>query len=621
MNTSIDDNPNPSRVSRLAEAIGLASLASMLYGCKLLIINLYGNSTPYWDQWDSEARLLYDPFLEGRLTWWQVLSPHCEHHIVFSKLLSLSLLSTNGIWNPLLQMVVNAVLHVGFICLLASLLTRVVGQRYLPAILGFCLFTFCLPYGWENTLAGIQSCFYFVLLFSLGAIWLVITATPFSKRWWKGLSLAIGAFLSFGSGVFAPASLAGVGAIQYLTGTRTTRLHAVSVLVLGGLFVLGVVLTPTVAVHAPLKASTFMHYLQSWNSMMGWPLNAPLLGPFFRYAPAALLAAVMIRRPPPAHDRRWFLLTLAVWTFLQGSTIAYGRAVGGVASRYMDLFAVDILINFVCLLAVVRSHAKRHSWIAPAAATWPLVVLGCLGIGVYRHCPAELQARHDTALAQELNTRNYVLTGDMSHLTDKPFLHVPYPIPQLLAAALDDPNLREILPNNIGAPLQGLLLASDSNTACVLDGYNPDLPSPRVRCWGTYNADGSAATATGAISFPGGHRGYDIIIPVAGNLQAEGISLEIEQDGKRWRLASVAQGDDPWQRATARVHGRPFTLHISDASPDAWIAVGSPVAVGRWDTLTRQLLTRWAGFVILGSVLAVSLVTFACLTSTGSRHE
>jgi len=593
----------------------------MLYGCKLLVIHLYGNSTPYWDQWDSEAHLLYDPFLDGRLAWQQVLTPHCDHHIVFTKLLSLGLLSTNGIWNPLLQMVVNAGLHVGFICLLASLLTRVVGQRYLPAILGFCLFVFCLPYGWENTLAGFQSQFYFVLLFSLGAIWLVITASPFSTRWWKGVSLAVGAFLSFASGVFAPASLAGVGAIQYFTGTRTTKLHAVSVLALGALFVLGVVLTPTVAIHAPLKASTLAQYLHSWNSMMGWPINAPLIGPLFRYAPAALLAAMMLRRAPPANDPRWFLLTLVAWTFLQGSAIAYGRALGGVASRYMDLFAVDLLINFACLLAVVRDKANRHSWMAPAAATWPLVVLGCLGVGVYRHCPAHLQARHDTALAQEFNTRNYVLTGDMSHLTDKPFLHVPYPIPKRLAAALDDPTLREILPTNIGAPLQGSLLASDPHNACVVDGYSPELPSPKVRCWGTHDADGSATLATGAIAFPGVHRGYDIEIPVAGNLQAKGISLDVEQDGKRWRLTTVAHGNDPWQRATARVHGRPFTLHISDASTDAWIAVGSPVAVGRWDALVRQLLTRWAVFVILGSVLAISLVTFACLTPAASRNE
>ena len=121
--------------------------------------------------------------------------------------------------------------------------------------------SFGLPYGNENMLWGFQSCFYFLLLFGVGAMWLVVTAEPFSVRWWAGAFLAVCGFFSLASGVFIPAALAGVGAAQYLTGTRTSGRHVASVIVLGGLFVLGVMLTPNIAAHASLKAASLSKLL------------------------------------------------------------------------------------------------------------------------------------------------------------------------------------------------------------------------------------------------------------------------------------------------------------------------------------------------------------------------
>ena len=186
MHQDVTESATIAALRRLVPALGLAALALVLFGAKLLVIGTYGNATPFWDQWDSEARLLYAPFLESRLEWRQLLEPHNEHRILTARLLALGLLSANGLWNPLLQMVVNAALHVGLVCLLAWLLTRVVGHRLLVVVLAFCLVLFSCPYGWENTLAGFQSCFYFLLLFAIGSLWLVTTAAPFSTRWWTG---------------------------------------------------------------------------------------------------------------------------------------------------------------------------------------------------------------------------------------------------------------------------------------------------------------------------------------------------------------------------------------------------------------------------------------------------
>ena len=600
-------------LSRFVPALGLASLALILFGIKLLVIGTYGNATPAGDQWGGEANRLYAPFLEGRLEWSLMLAAHNEHRILVPRLLSLGLLSANGVWNPLLQMVVNAGLHVSLVCLLVSLLTKVVGHRQLPFILVFCLVLFGGPYGSENMLWGFQSCFYLLLLFSVGSIWLVNSASPFSTQWWAGAGLSVCGFFSLASGVFAPAALVGVGVLQYLLGTRTSRLHVASTLALACLFVIGVALTPSVAGHATLKATTLTQLFHSWNAVMGWPIKASALGPLIRNAPAVMFAVMVLRARPPAEDRRWFLLTLILWMFGQGLALAYGRAAGSVASRYMDLFAIDVLTNFACLLIVVQNGAAERRWAVPAAVAWTAVVLAFLGYAVHKHYRLVMPHRLEMARTQELNTRNYVHTSDMQHLSDKPHLHIPYPNPMRLAAILDTPSIRAILPRNIGAPLVGSIIESSPSDACVIDGHGPDLPVPMTHTWGTYGTAGAATTGRASITFPAAHRGYRVEIPVAGQSRAKGITLEVEQDGKCWPLHTVGDRDDAWGSATAKVRGRPFTLHITDTSAEAWLAVGSPVAVGRLDILVDKLLAYWDVFVIVGSVTAVALLTFVSL--------
>jgi hypothetical protein len=600
-------------LNRLVPLVGLASFAAILFGIKLLLISTYGNATPYWDQWDSEAHGLYMSLLDGRLGWEELVAAHNEHRILIPRLLAIGLLSANGLWNPLLQMVVNAGLHVGLACLLVSLLTRIVGRRFLPVILTFCLPLFGWPYGWENTLAGFQSCFYFLLLFSIGSIWLIVGAASLSARWWTGTVLATCGFFSLASGVFALAALAALGAVQYFVGVRTSRLHVASVLALGGLFVLGVALTPAIAHHASLKAATISQLLYSLDGVLGWPIRVTILGPVLRNAPAVIFATVMLRLRPPANDRRWFLLGLVILMVGQSLAIAHGRATGFVAPRYKDLFAIDVLTNFACLLILVHDVAGTRRWAAPAAAAWTAVVLGCLGSSVHKHCGHDLQQRLETAQSQECNTRNYVLTGDKKHFEDKPFLHVPHPRPDHLAAVLDNPLVRAILPRNIGEPLKGSILETGSEAAGTLGGYGPKTPTSMAPAWGTYGTAGAATTGTGCITFAAVHRGYAVEIPVAGNSRAEGIVLEVEQDGRRWPLRAVGESNETWGVATATVRGRPFTLHITDTNPNAWIAVGSPVAMGRWDNQVDRLLARWDVFVIVGSVMAVAVLTFVSL--------
>ena len=448
------DQPPPSVVhGRGARFLTFGAFAAMLLGSKLWLIGAYGNATPYWDQWDAEAANLYKPFLEGRLGWAHLFTPHCEHHIFTTRLLALGLLTLNGIWNPLLQMVVNAVLHIATLGFGIALLARVVGRRHLSALLLFALVLCGVPCAWENTLAGFQVQFYLVLLFSIACLWLTVTRDPLSAGWWAGTAYAILAFLSFSSGICAPAAAAIVGVLFYASGLRRTRKQLLAVAILAGLFVLGVALTPTVVGHARLKAASFPQFLQALAAILGWPVSSDVFAAIIVNLPALVFVGVMLWKRPPALSRKWFLLALIVWTLAQTAIIAYGRAAAVRSSRYLDLFAIGILVNFACSISIVQGHSgKRYGWTILGAAIWAGTVLICLGVYAGRHIPAALSAKRDIGLAQEFNTRAYLASGDLKHLKDKPYLHVPYPHPDRLVSILASPEIRAILPANLRVP-------------------------------------------------------------------------------------------------------------------------------------------------------------------------
>ena len=114
--------------SRWWLAAWLAALLLVILGAKLWTIQVYGSPLPYWDQWD-EAKLVFQPWLEGHLTWGALFAAHNEHRILFTRLLDLLELRLNGQWDPGLQMVVNALLHAGFACGLAFCLWVFLGKR------------------------------------------------------------------------------------------------------------------------------------------------------------------------------------------------------------------------------------------------------------------------------------------------------------------------------------------------------------------------------------------------------------------------------------------------------------------------------------------------------------
>ncbi|MBX9742846.1 MAG: hypothetical protein K2W99_04855 [Chthoniobacterales bacterium] len=358
--------------SLLIIGVALLSFCCFFLGVKCGVIFHFGSAIPFWDQWDAEAMNLYKPFLEGTLTLDQLLAPHNEHRIFTTRLLALLLLKVNGLWNPLFQMVANAFFHLVALLITLAVLVYTLGKKtFFPFLLLLALF-FSIPFGWENTLAGFQSQFYFVLIFSLPALFLLIEKEPFSWLWWTGIFFGVVSFFSLASGVFALAAGVIVLGVQYLLGINRSLRCAVALLLLGSLVLLGIKMTPTILGHAPLKAHSIRQFLESLMIIMSWPLPGQIGWFLVRNIPVLLFCGNFLLQPRSCHDRRWILLGLVIWSSIQIMSIAYGRSMGCMAPRYTDFFAVSVLINFACFFDGISWKPGKIKVLA--LATWTVII-------------------------------------------------------------------------------------------------------------------------------------------------------------------------------------------------------------------------------------------------------
>jgi hypothetical protein len=459
----------------------LVAALLIILGLKTLLIGVAGNPTPFWDQWDAEGWLLIRPWLDGSLRFADLMAAHNEHRIVLSRLLLLAILEIAGNWNTLLEMAINAVIHVIAIALLFFQLRRVDigGRQMLLAV--FAVLLLGLPLDAENVLWGFQSQFYFLLLLSTASLCLIASARALSARWLVAALIATASFLALASGALTLLAAGGFCLVQMVVGSRQRSLReAVGIaLLLGGSVVL-IALTPSVARHQVLQAHGVLPFIMALARTAGWPFKLSLLGPVLLNLPTGLLLWRAVRQRWSLDDPRWRIIGLVLWTGLQAASIAYGRAGAPVASRYIDIFALLPLLNLFALL---------HLWAPPRAAdgsagagpaesgsaapqAWLVLVVGFTAWGGVWLLPGQPGLNASYTRAQVANVRAYVATGDRTTLhmprslpswrpvgVGDPDFSIPYPDPDKLGMILDRPEVRGVLPAPFAPPAADRALA------------------------------------------------------------------------------------------------------------------------------------------------------------------
>lgn len=605
---------------RLVLLLQFTAFASALLGLKLWLIHSYGNDVPYWDQWDGEAAGLYVPFLRGELSWLELFAPHNEHRIFTTRILGLLLLQLNGLWSPLLEMAVNAVLHVLALGTAVWLMSKAAGKQSLGLLLLFTLLLFAIPFGWENTLAGFQAQFYFVLLFSVLSIWWLVAAEALSRWWWLGVASAVAAYFSLASGVFALAAASVVLLIRFAIVSRDRRELAGALLLLV-LFLAGAFTTPVLEQHAQLKASDAPHFFSALSLVLAWPFQispeaieaAVKEGPSLqewllviaRNLPVAALVCSVLWKRPTRNNPSWFLVALAVWFGGQAAAVAYGRSNDALVSRYLDLHAMGVLVNFACLVAICTGSRQRLRQSAmTVGCLWVLATVSALFGAAGTELSSALEKKRDTSLAQEDNVNAYLASRDLEKFRALPFLQLPYPDADRLAKLLDSPDTQRILPKNLQKPLEPAAVVPPAGAVFERGGAFHTVPSCHCVFWGSYGATQDSAMGETFLRYdpPAASKrpGRVFALKVAGYPGRAG-SIEIIQGGKVTRLRFAKEPREAWVERYFSVRpSEPFFIRLVDRSAGAWLAVTQPVPVGRLDRWVSALLDSYGTFFAIG---------------------
>ncbi|WP_454683532.1 hypothetical protein [Ancylobacter moscoviensis] len=443
----------------------LLGLFLFVFGVKCLIILKYGNIVPFWDQWDGEAAALYKPYIENKLHWSVLFDSHNEHRILLSRLIVIALLELGGEWNPLIQMAFNALLHAVFVVFFIWALGRTLepGLRLPLAIASGVVFS--IPFGWENTLAGFQSQFYLLLLFSLLALMTISKNAALSSTWWLGVASCIAAYFSLASGTFTAISAILICTLQIIVGSRQrTPREAVGIVILMALLIAMLMNIRVVDAHAPLKAQSIEQFFDVLWLLAFAPLKLadasakipPYILVLLLHSPIILFCLYSLRRPSSMSSFQWLVLSIVGWSLLQMVSLAYGRAAGASAPRYLDLVVILIPLNIAVLFWMVTRSDVKTWFIKTLSAAW----FAFVSIGLIYSTDASILSDLELKAAQgELqlqNVRTYLTTGNLADL-DKPAMEIPYPTHVRLGQLLSDPTIRSVLPRELlppGIPLE-----------------------------------------------------------------------------------------------------------------------------------------------------------------------
>jgi hypothetical protein len=597
--------------SRRYAAATMAALFLALFSTKLLVMRQNPVTVPYWDQWDGEARTLYLPFGECRLSWIQMFALHNEHRFFFSRLLALDLLMANGQWDPRLQQVVNAALHSLFAILLVGVLWIAQDRRRLGFLVLIAAATFALPFAWENTLLGFQSGFYFLLLFSVLGLWLTTRYGAGTRQWMLGWLCALCALFTGAGGLLLPVAIVGVSALKQASDWRAWRESFFTLGAAGAIVALGLLIaSPPLPYHEVLRARNLPDFAGALGRNMAWPFVAHPQLSVVMWLPTGVLLVLTLRRSRTTVLER-FIIGLGFWVALQAAAIAYGRGAGAPvpASRYQDFLSLGLVANAVagvaCLdrlragtIASRMAMAALVGWLlVPAVGLYQLVAEARVSMSVWR----QYWSAHASSV------RRFVIVGDLVEFTSKrPVEELPYPDARILAALLQEPYLRRILPAAAREPVRVEPRAGTEH-GFEPDGSHPTTPrDPILRAWGSYANRGTLATGRfESHGIESCQSGSKLQFDVAGLLGERGLSLAVRdlRSGREQEVKVPKLTGGEWTSALVSCPAGPYAIIAVDATSDHWFSFREPVEVGRSSPAVEWLIDLSPGMLVAVLVL------------------
>lgn len=372
---------------------------------------------------------VYLPYLSHTLTFDQMLAFHSEHRLLLTRAAWLGLLIANGTWDPILQMLIGAIVHVAAIAVLLIGLGRALELNRLLVLLGFALLFCAIPFGWDNTLAGFQIQFYFLLLLTALGLFLLPRAKAWSTEWLVGTLLAVLGYFSVASGSLILLAAIATALVQIALGQRRgvrewagVGVQALIAIVLMHDLLTHIPRTAQIAVSVGQFLSTVM-VTASWPIAAGsWPVALQIVPAVLVQGPILVLAAQMLRQRPDISDPRWLYVAIAAWLGLQLAAVSLARAGDTIQSRYTDIFLIGTILNFAALLLLMRDRVEvgRRALLSCGAALWIFAVM----FGAAQKAGSQVidgaSFRFGGGQRQTENVTRFLATGDFAALDKKP---------------------------------------------------------------------------------------------------------------------------------------------------------------------------------------------------------
>ncbi len=579
-------------------------------GSKFALIAHFGINVPFWDQWGGGAEATYLPWLEGNFGWQELFQPHNEHRIVPTRILSLLLLETNGLWDPLLQMVTNAMVHACAAVVLFLCLHRVCERAQSLIAIGVATL-FSIPLNWENTLWGFQSQLYFLVLFSVLSLW-IFTAAPWGTlKWWGGWLFLMAACFSMGSGFFVAIAVGAVAGLQVALQPEkfTSQRFLFAVAALGTLVVFWLaVMAPhgTGATLQPLGSA-----IRNSLGLLSWPLSNHPWAFILVQAPAIATVMLLIKRRSKMEGPLASALGLVVWTFLQAGAIGLTRGMGG--SRYWDLFAVGLASNLALLTwLIAQFDTSRTRRLLPWFATlWCLGIAGAAGWDFLNYQRPTFSQLNHVRTEQADRLRRYLLSNDPAVLQSDDQLSMPlYPDLEKLQAMLQTPALRQILPAEF-QPTRPIFGTTRDGVFAESNLPQELVPPPLLPSWGSYDpVNKEEAKGAFQLTFEASPRTRWIEFFVAGQPSPHGSSLVFSSlDGSHRIPISFARSPGlAWESLIVEVPEGKIRLEACDKFDQRWFAFTAPRPVGRWEMMKRRVLQHGGWHWLIAGVGLMSLL-------------
>ncbi len=328
------------------------------------------------------------------------------------------------------------------------------------------------------------------------------------------------------------------------------------------------------------------------------PTWAGLIGIGLLTAPGLVMAAKSLGERGPEARQRGLLGVATFWMLLlalaEGGPRPWATAVG---------VAVAFPLQAASWAHLRRLDVGGRRQVTVFAWAWLAAMLPVV-IAVNRDLPLPLEITQEAQRRVE-RIRVHAATGDREVLADA--LRLPEAEAGRVAGWLRDTRLKPWLPSSVRAPLEiwdGQTGAGVFSTDRV--PFIPGLPAG-------YTA---VASEAGGETGEGRSRVFETRFPllqvyVAGVGEAGRTELEVQSvSGEIARpLQTRFDATGAWRRINLPAPGGPAALVVRDTSPETWLAVASPVELGRGTWVAGKVAEMWflpglAGLLLMG-VMAI----------------